>query len=424
MVESFGEAVRRLRADRDGMSMRKLAKLAAVDPGHLSRIEAGRRPPTRQIAAALDHALCAAGTLAALAAEVPARPPPLAVDRWSRTDADTLAAALAAKTPTADNALHLAHEWLVAEPPQTYELRAGRHVGVPIVEQIEQRIHQLRLLDDHVGGLDTYDMVTGELDATVTMLREAAYTEAVGRGLLGAIGELCQLAGWVTADAGRHSEAIRLYLTGVRAAHAAGDRPGAASNLSSLAYLVANTGNPRQAVLMAASAVRGAEAHAAPAAQALLLERLAWTYARAGAAADAERALGRVEETFDDTRPDEEPAWTYWLDQDEITIMAGRCWTQLSRPLRAVPLLEDATSRYGQDTARESALYLTWLAEAYLQANEIEPAAEVAIRALMLAARAHSKRSTARVGEVREMLTPYHGVPAVDAFEDAFQASN
>jgi transcriptional regulator with XRE-family HTH domain len=419
MVESFGEAVRRLRAARDGMSLRTLAKLAALDPGHLSRIEAGRRPPTPQIAVALDHALCAGGALAARVADGAAAPPPLTADRWGRADADVLAAALVAEAPTTDNALRLAHEWLVVEPPQLYEMHAGRRIGAGAVEQVGQRVQQLRLLDDHVGGLDTYDMVTAELEATLKLLREAAYTEAVGQRLLAAVGELCQLAGWVTADAGRHREATRLYLTGVRAG---GDRPGAANNLSSLAYLVANTGDPRQAALMASSAVCGAEHDTTPAARTLLLERLAWTHARAGAATGTERALGRVDETFPDAPPDGEPAWTYWLDQDEITIMAGRCWTQLRRPLRAVPLLEDATSRYGDDTARESALYLTWLAEAYVQANEVERAAEVAMRALALARRARSTRSTARVGELRELLSPYRTVLAATAFEDAYEA--
>jgi transcriptional regulator with XRE-family HTH domain len=423
MVESFGDAVRQLRAVRGRMSLRELARRAVVDPGHLSRIEAGRRPPTRQIAAALDQALAADGALVALAAAEP-KPElrPLAVEAWCRADADTLAASLLCEAPTADNALRLAHEWLVAEPPQLYEMRAGRRTGAATVEQVEQRVHQLRLLDDHVGGLDTYQLVTGELDATLTLLRQAAYSEPVGRRLLVAIGELCQLAGWVTADAGRHREATRLYLTGVRAAHAGGDLPGAANNLSSLAYLVANTADPRHGVLMAASAHRGAQHEASATTRALLMERVAWAHARADEPGGADRALGRVEEAYSARRPADDPAWVYWLTQEEIAIMAGRCWTQLHRPLRAVPVLEHATAGYGDDTARESALYLTWLGEAYLQANEVEQAAQTATRALTLTRMAASDRSTQRVEQLRTLLTPYLGTADVDAFEDAYQA--
>src|SRR5262245_51345748 len=87
---------------------------------------------------------------------------------------------------------------------------------------------------------------------------KAAYTEPVGRRLLGVVGELCQLGGLVTSDAGRPAEAVRYYLAGVRAAHAAGDELVAASNLSSLAYQLSYTGDAREAVAVAASAVKGA----------------------------------------------------------------------------------------------------------------------------------------------------------------------
>jgi len=122
-----------------------------------------------------------------------------------------------------------------------------------------------------------------------------------------------------------------------------------------------------------------------------------------------------------DREPAGDPLWTYWLDEHEVAIMAGRCWTELHRPLRAVPVLEQALAGYGQDTARETALYRTWLAEAYLQANEVEQAAATAARALELPRGTHSARSTARIDHIRELLQPYRGNPAVDTFEEAYQ---
>jgi transcriptional regulator with XRE-family HTH domain len=407
-VETFGEAVHRLRV-ASGMSLRELARRACVDPGHLSRIQAGRRPPTPGIAAVLDQVLAADGAL--LAGSASQAVGPLLCDGWGRADSDALAAGLTAETPTADNALRLAHEWLVVDPPQVYEMRAGRHIGAGTVEQIEQRVQQLRILDDHLGGIDTYELVTGELAATLDLLREAAYTEAVGGQLLVAVSELCQVAGWVTSDAGRPAEAARFYLTGVRAAHAGGDQPGAANNLSSLAYQTANI----------ASAARGAEKAATATTRALLQERVAWAHAKAAEHSGADRALGRVDEAFAEREPADDPLWTYWLDAHEVAIMAGRCWTELRRPLRAVPVLEQALARYGPDTARETALYRTWLAEAYLQANEVEQAAATATKALELERSTHSARSTARIDYVRALLEPYRGNPDVDAFEEAYQ---
>jgi hypothetical protein len=133
----------------------------------------------------------------------------LAAKGWGRQENEALAGHLIAEPATADNALRLAHEWLVTEPPQVYELRAGRRIGVSMVRQIEQRVHQLRLIDDHAGGLDTYDRMTDELHVTLGLLRNAGAPKppATGHRLLAALGELCQIVGWTVSDAGHHDQA-------------------------------------------------------------------------------------------------------------------------------------------------------------------------------------------------------------------------
>jgi tetratricopeptide (TPR) repeat protein len=403
--------------------MREVSRRAHIDPGHLSRIVAGKRPPSLMIAAALDDALATDGALTALVCEQGAEPWHLDGGLWRPKDSERLAAAIATETPTADNAVQLAHQWLISEPPQVYEVRSGRRIGVGTVEQVEQRVQQLRLLDDYVGGTETYTLVTGELAATAALLREAAYTEDVGRRLLVAIGELCQLGGWTSSDAGRHAEAERLYLTGVLAAHAGGDVAGAANNLSSLAYQVANVGDPREAATLARSAYAGARREVSATTRALLAERVAWAAAKTGEAAVAERALSTVETEYEHRQACDDPIWVYWLDEGEIEIMAGRVWTQLARPLRAVPILERATAGYGDDTGRETALYLTWLAESLLQANEVERAAATATEALRLSRRAGSVRATERVAVIRGQLREFRGNAAVDAFEDEVSAA-
>jgi hypothetical protein len=118
------------------------------------------------------------------------------------------------------------------------------------------------------------------------------------------------------------------------------------------------------------SAVKGADgATATP--LALLLERLAWAQARTGNGDGDERALDLVDDAFARRDPAADPIWVYWLNRDEIDVMAGRVWTQLHRPLRAVPLLEHAIEAYPADAAREVLLYRTWLAEALLQGGEV-----------------------------------------------------
>jgi hypothetical protein len=396
------------------MSLRTLGRAALIDPGHLSRIEAGDRPPPGAATVAmLDEKLAAGGALVAMLQQ------PWVLDGglWRPEDTERLAADLVAVKPTAENASRLAHQWLLAEPPQVTESRAGRRIGMGMVRKVQKRVRQLRLLDDHVGGTDTYAMVVAELAATIDLLRTRTYPEEVGRLLLVAVGELAQLAGWTSSDAGRYAEAERIYLLGVRAAHAGGDTALAANNLSSLAYQVANVSDPKVAVDLARSAYAGARHVATPKTRALLGERVAWAAARAGDVQVADTALLRVEKDYDGQQSaDQDPEWVYWLSPEEVEVMAGRVWTQTRRPLRAVPILERAIEGYGDDTGRETALYQSWMAESLEQANEPDRAAAAATKALRLSRQAGSVRADDRVTLLRRKLRKHRGNAAVDAF--------
>jgi transcriptional regulator with XRE-family HTH domain/tetratricopeptide (TPR) repeat protein len=418
-VTVFGRSVKQRRTAA-GLSQRDLARLAYIDPGYVARIEQGDRRPSRDVADAIDAALDAGGTLSAQLDATDAGNITLPGPGWTAADASTLAGLVATTPVTADNATALARAWLSTPAPQRFELDAGRRINAGMVAKLERRVHQLRLLDDHLSGPQTYEVVSAELDATAVLVREGRYTTPVGRALLAAVSELCQIAGWIASDAGRHGDARRHYLAGVRASHAAGDGPGAASNLSSLAYQEANVGSVDQARELATAAVDGA-GPASATVRALLLERLAWAHARAGDPEATARTLDEVDDQFAARRPGEDPIWVYWMSLEEIDVMRGRCWTQLHRPLRAVPALEGAISRY-PDMPREVSLYLTWLAESLIQAGEVDQAAATATRALVLARRSGSARAAARVAGVRRTLRRRRGA-AVEAFEEAWRAA-
>lgn len=397
------------------MTVRELARRAHINAGHLSRVLKGDRPPPGpEVVRALDEALAAGGQLVRLVSAPDWQVPS---DRWGRADNERLADALAQTTPTVDNAVELAHQWLIAAPPQVFELRAGRRVGDTMADTILDRVQDLRLLDDHLGGQQTQAVVSAELAATSALVREASYTEAVGRRLLSAVGELCQLAGYVFTDAGRLPEAERLYLAGMRAAHAGGDTAVAANNLSTLSYQVANTGDARRAVVLARSAYAGARHIGSATVRALLLERMAWAHALADEPSAATRALDDVDTAM--AEPDsDDPEWAYWVTPHEVEIMRGRVWVELRRPMRAVPVLQKIVDAYGPDRARETALYRSWLAEAYEQAGEVEQAAALATSTARLARKAHSTRAAQRVTVLEGLLEPYRGAAAVDEFFD------
>ncbi|HEY6737657.1 MAG TPA: hypothetical protein VI076_02320, partial [Actinopolymorphaceae bacterium] len=135
--------------------------------------------------------------------------------------------------------------------------------------------------------------------------------------------------------------------------------------LSCASYQMANIGRPSDAMSLDRAAVEDADGVTGRA-RALLLDRLAWAYARAG-----------------ENR---------------------RCYVELRRPLRAVPVLLSAIESYPAEPIRETALYRTWLAEAYVQANEHDAARATLESATALAHGTHSERLRARIRDVAAQI--------------------
>ncbi|MGW2559463.1 XRE family transcriptional regulator [Streptomyces sp. NPDC001514] len=290
---------------------------------------------------------------------------------------------------------------------------AGKRIGADFPELLRLRTARLRRLDDVLGGGDTYRVYLGEYQATKALLRDATYTEATGRALLSVLAEQAQQAGWAAFDGGREADAAALYKESHAAATDAGDTDLAGNALAFLAYQTVN-GDRRAGVEIAARSCKTLGPDAPAGVRALLQERRAWACAVAGIAGETERALAEAERALDDTHGASQPDWVSWVDHTELQIMAGRCWAELRRPLRAVPVLEAALARYDDSHARDKALYLSWLADAYLAAGEVEQAAKVTGRALDLTSGVASVRPRRRLEPVLKRLAEHRGVADVD----------
>ncbi|GHJ47843.1 hypothetical protein Cs7R123_51850 [Catellatospora sp. TT07R-123] len=305
---------------------------------------------------------------------------------------------------TALDPVRITHEWLLGDTPASLQLRAGRQIGVSLVEALETRVVELRHLDDTVSSSHMLPVITKELGAANVLARDAAYSDAVGRRLFTAVGELAQLAGWVASDAGQYVKAKQFYLSGVSATETIGDRVLGAQLLSCLSYQLANIGRRDDAMLIARSAVSGATG-ATPVARALLLERYAWAAARLRDTAAARRALDAADDAYE-RRSDgiPEPEWVYWLNRAEIDVMAARCAIEVGAPARAEPLLTRALAGYASEHIREVALYQTWLAESYAETGDLDAARATLGQAQAAAERADSARLQRRVTAIANLI--------------------
>lgn len=359
-MSELGDALKAARTST-GLSLARMAELTHYSASYLSLIENGRRRPAPAVVAAYEQVLA---------------------------------------VPIGSDAVRLAHEWLVSEPLVMDPGQRGHGVE-SIADALDARVVELRLLDDTVSSAELLPVVRRELAAADAVARSGTTAD---RRLLTAVGELAQLAGWIASDAGRHAEAQRHYLHGVSAARAAGRADLAANLFSSLSYQFANVGDPRDALLLARTAVTGADG-ATPVVRTLLLERVAWAAARAGDRAATDRALDAVDDAFELRSPDApEPEWVYWLDRAEVDVMAARCRIQLGDPVTAAPLLAAAIAGYPQEHSREVALYLSWLAESHARTGALDAAVHTLDDARAHAARMPSDRVTARLRAVDELI--------------------
>jgi transcriptional regulator with XRE-family HTH domain len=304
--------------------------------------------------------------------------------------------------------------------PVGVETSTGRRIGKDTVARIRRRTARLRRLDDVLGGTDTYPVYLAELKATNSLADEASYTGTTGRALMAVIDEQAQQAGWSAFDAGWHSLAHRHFKDSLTAASDAGDTSLIANALAYLAYQKVSAGQPGTGE--ADASCRVADSSETPrTVRALLYERAAWAHAVAGNGAAADEALDRALGALaDGRRVASEPDWAGWVDRTELEIMAGRCWSTLGDHARAVPALTHALGRYDDTHARDKALYLTWLADAHLDAGEVEQAATVTGRALALCADVSSVRPQGRITDTIQRLRPHRTVSGVaDVVEQA-----
>ncbi|MFD2420453.1 helix-turn-helix domain-containing protein [Amycolatopsis pigmentata] len=327
MTATFGTMLRQFRQDA-GLSQPVLARHAHISQSTLSRYETGLQAVEPDIAARLDELLHANGALLALLPSVD--PEDTAIGHEQTALLRETAAFIYDTTPD-------------------------------LAATIAEHTHQFQRLDDYVGGRELYAAIRRILDAADHACRD----EPVA---LPNLSELGQIGGWIASDAGKRDTATRHYLDAAKAAHEADRRDLGASALSSLSYQMANADNMAdraEAVLLASSVATRAEGIG----RALLLDRLAWAHARVGDAEGALRILDQVDEVFTGaTEP--APSWAYWLDQDEITVMRGRCMVELNQPGAAIDLLGAALDRYDPNRARERGLYTTYLAEALVKAGD------------------------------------------------------
>jgi tetratricopeptide (TPR) repeat protein len=312
-----------------------------------------------------------------------------------------------------------AHQWLVHEPEPLISGLSGRRISIRLADRLTAMIAELRKMDDVAGGGSVLALGQQHFGWVAGLLNEASYDDATGRKLHKALAELGQFCGWAAYDAGDFGLAQRYYITGLRAAHTADDRPFGAHILATMANQAADLGQPAEAVTFVETALAGTRGHAPPALLAELHIRQAFGFAASREASACHAAISQARTQGEQLKPDDDPPWLYWMDPAAISVDAGECLLRLGQPNQAARMLHKGLAQFSRSLVRDRQIVTTHLANALSRPGkqrDLEAAAGLGMQSLDLAESLDSTRGDDRIRGLYFQMKPHAKVPAVRDF--------
>lgn len=299
----------------------------------------------------------------------------------------------------------------------------GRRIGADVPDLFERRLADLRRLDDHMGSGEVYAAARAELGLIVTTIKNASYSERIGRRLFGAAAEASRSAGWTAYDSGQPAAAERHFACALRAAASADDTAAATNTLSFWAIQHYSTGNPRGAADLISAALNQAPRIGSARMTAMLHARACRAHARAGDARAAGRSANAALAAYTNAGPvEDDPACVYWFDLGETLKLLGTSALNLGDPRQALAHFGDAFDAHASEAydgaafPRSHALHLARIADAHLALGDFDAAAATAGDAVTSMGGVASARGTQTLDDLRMKLGRHRNVPAVADF--------
>lgn len=296
--------------------------------------------------------------------------------------------------------------------------RGGRRpLTAALLDRFEERLDDLRRLDDTLGGGELQQLATAEFTLLSRMADQAVYDDLIGKRLFSALAEAARICGWLHFDAGRHAAAQSYYVSALRASASAGDAECGANVLAFMAIQTYSVSNPQDAVNL----VRTAQAQttrSSPTVRAMLHMRAGRALSKTGARKACARELDAARTAFEAGPTDDDPAWSYWMSAGEIEMIAASSALELDDPRKALQLFGAARdSSYAADGyARDNALYLVRSAEAHLRLGDVDAACTVAGEALDQIDGVDSARPSGALADFTQQLKPFRSARSAHEF--------
>ncbi|KMS86905.1 MULTISPECIES: hypothetical protein [Streptomyces] len=316
-----------------------------------------------------------------------------------------------------------ASRWLITPADSSVAREAGsaEGSGAPIkvghsdVQKLREAAEDARRWDSKYGGGDWRSSMVPEcLRVEAAPLLLGSYSDEVGRALFGASAELTRLAGWMAFDTGQQEAAQRYYIQALRLARAAADVPLGGYVLASMSLQATYRGFGDEGVDLAQAALERNRGLATARTMSFFRLVEARAHARAGDAQAAGAALKAAEGWLERSRPgDNDPTWLGFYGYDRFAADAAECYRDLKAPRQVRRFTEQALSKPTEEFVRSHGLRLVVSAVAELESGNLDAACEQGVRAVEVAGRISSARTTEYVKDLLHRLEPYGDEPRV-----------
>ncbi|GAA4659207.1 MFS transporter [Streptomyces chumphonensis] len=293
-------------------------------------------------------------------------------------------------------------------------------VGHSDVAKLREAAEEARRWDSKYGGGDWRSSMVPEclrVDATPLLL--GAYSDEVGRSLFGATAELTRLAGWMAFDTGQQEAAQRYYIQALRLARAAADVPLGGYVLASMSLQATYRGFADEGVDLAQAALERNRSVATDRVMSFFHLVEARAHAKADDAPACAAALSAAESRLERSRDgDPDPSWLDFYSADRLAADAAECYRDLRAPRQVRRFTEQALSRPTEEFVRSHGLRLLVSAVAELESGNLDAACAAGTRAVEVAGRISSARTTEYVRDLLHRMEPYGDNPRVVEFRE------
>ncbi|MCT2589558.1 MFS transporter [Streptomyces sp. N2-109] len=288
-------------------------------------------------------------------------------------------------------------------------------VGHTDVSKLREAADEARRWDSKYGGGDWRSSMVPEclrVDAAPLLL--GAYSDEVGRALFGAASELTRLAGWMAFDTGQQEAAQRYYIQALRLARAAADVPLGGYVLASMSLQATYRGFADEGVDLAQAALERNRGLATARTMSFFRLVEARAHAKANDSHACGAALSSAEGWLERSRDgDADPSWLDFYSYDRLAADAAECYRDLKAPRQVRRFTEKALSRPTEEFVRSHGLRLVVSAVAELESGNLDAACAAGTRAVEVAGRISSARTTEYVRDLLHRLEPYGDEPRV-----------